>query len=736
MLKIYDTDHNAIGHIVKYRDLKIESDVTTGDRTLSFTYLARHHVICEEYYVETEDDEYVIKEKSVSTDGFLQFTAVLNLEDLEAKPWSSFSITNSTIDSAARLALAGSGWTVGECTVTKKRNAGILQTNTLGVIQKLCTAFMCEVVYNTKKKTVSFYEQVGQDKGCFFLTGLNLKRLQRKGSTYDYYTRIIPIGQNGLTIESVNDNKKYLENYQYTQKIKTYIWKDESYTDAEALKEDAAAKLEDLSKPEVSYSAEVVNLASQRTGYNDFSFSIGDTITLIDAATGIREKQRIIKLTQYPQDHTKDTCELANKLPSFEETREKLQAAQEIINTVISDDGRYTGTINVSDILKFEEGIKNSSTIGSIQGLYNSLDDSLSKLKLTVGEINTNYISSEQADFKYATIKELNVEKEKVGVLDADYANIKNLLTGHAGVGDLAAIIITAKNATIENELVKNSVIASVAVGDLLAGDISTNKFHIVSDDGGIDISGSTQQWRDKNGKVRIQIGRDAKNDFTFSIFDETGTGLLIDHTGVKPGAIADGLIVNDMVNDNANINAGKLDIKSLFTVINDSEEVIKSNRIWLDGENQTLNQVYMALKTNVGEMDSSITEIKSGIEGLGVSITETKEEVAGIRKNGLIYNVTYHTNEDDTTTVTAVVYKDGKNVTKEYPERWFSWRKKTESEESFLGYGYTFTVNNDDFEFGGVIVGRFSTYRDVAPAAAQGTLVVGGKILRISTEI
>lgn len=26
MLKIYDTNHNAIGHIVKYKDLKIEGD--------------------------------------------------------------------------------------------------------------------------------------------------------------------------------------------------------------------------------------------------------------------------------------------------------------------------------------------------------------------------------------------------------------------------------------------------------------------------------------------------------------------------------------------------------------------------------------------------------------------------------------------------------------------------------------------------------------------------------------
>lgn len=73
MLKIYDTNHNAIGHIVKYKDLKVASDVTTGDQTLSFTYMARHHEICEEYYIETQDAEYVVKEKSVSTDGFLSF---------------------------------------------------------------------------------------------------------------------------------------------------------------------------------------------------------------------------------------------------------------------------------------------------------------------------------------------------------------------------------------------------------------------------------------------------------------------------------------------------------------------------------------------------------------------------------------------------------------------------------------------------------------------------------------
>ena len=61
---------------------------------------------------------------------------------------------------------------------------------------------------------------------------------------------------------------------------------------------------------------------------------------------------------------------------------------------------------------------------------------------------------------------------------------------------------------------------------------------------------------------------------------------------------------------------------------------------------------------------------------------------------------------------------------------------KENRSNEEFIGYGYTITVNNEDYEFGGVVVGRFSTYRNAIPAVAQGILAMGGKTLRISTEI
>ena len=62
----------------------------------------------------------------------------------------------------------------------------------------------------------------------------------------------------------------------------TYIWKDESYTDALALMEDALLKLEDLSKPVVSYRASVRDLAKQKEIYSILSYSLGDVVTLIN----------------------------------------------------------------------------------------------------------------------------------------------------------------------------------------------------------------------------------------------------------------------------------------------------------------------------------------------------------------------------------------------------------------------------------------------------------------------
>ncbi|MBQ8232438.1 MAG: hypothetical protein IJZ34_11015 [Lachnospiraceae bacterium] len=324
---------------------------------------------------------------------------------------------------------------------------------------------------------------------------------------------------------------------------------------------------------------------------------------------------------------------------------------------------------------------------------------------------NVENLNADYAAFKEAHILELDAAVADIDILNADMANLKTFLAGNGAAGDFQVIHLTTENAVLDSALVRVAVMESVSVNDLLAGTISTDRFRIASDDGEISIEGATQQWRDENGVIRMQAGRDANGDFTFALFDATGEGILIDHTGVQEGAIADGVIVNSMVSDAANIDASKLDIASLFREMNGSSEILYASRIYLDTEGQTLIQAYSQMISDILSTESRVTNIESGIDGVRINISDLQTDLSELTDNTLLYNVKYQDNGDGTITLTAQVFKDGKNVAESYPESWFTWRKRTEDEEIYLGYGYSITVNTDDYEFGGVCVGRFTTY-------------------------
>lgn len=371
---------------------------------------------------------------------------------------------------------------------------------------------------------------------------------------------------------------------------------------------------------------------------------------------------------------------------------------------------------------------------------------------LDVVKEHVQEITGELGEFKDLTAANFKAANAQIEILNGNYANIKTLMSGGAGIGDIQNIHLTTKNAVIDSALIRSAVIETVAVSDLLAGTISTNKFTIASDDGGIRIQGATQQWSDANGIVRMQAGRDANGDFTFSLFDKTGKGVLIDSTGIKENAITDGLIVNKMVADNAGIAGSKLDIPSVVSEINGSTETIKSSRIWFDEEKQTLSQLYSKtakdIETAQKKADSAsdvaknaaegiqttnqnVASIKTGLDGMDLKLSETTSELYGLKEGTLLYNCTYHDNGDNTTTVTAVVYRAGKDVTKEFPESCYTWKRKTEAGERALGSGYSITVNNNDYTFGGVVVGQFETDDDTQTALLtmqEGVVQINGK--------
>ena len=205
------------------------------------------------------------------------------------------------------------------------------------------------------------------------------------------------------------------------------------------------------------------------------------------------------------------------------------------------------------------------------------------------------------AEIENAVIENLKATTADIKILNADFAQIKTLVNGNLTSDNILSFNLTSEKVTVDDAFIKDAMIDTISAGKINAGKINTNSVSIGSEDGGMLITGSTQQFTDKNGNVRIQIGKDASGDFTFILYGEDGQGQIINQNGITASAISDGLIVNDMVSDHAAISGGKLDISSVITEINgDNSTTINSSKIYLNDQAQSLEVAFNSLKTQV----------------------------------------------------------------------------------------------------------------------------------------
>ena len=330
-MQIFDDKKKRIGTLSGFKDREITTTLDSGDKELTFNYPAAGALVDllkEEYYIRTKTDEYVLKAVEKG-EQFNKYTAVLNVEELEGTAFPyGFESDEQTIKACLEFAFEGTGWHVGTCTVTKRRTIDEQESVTAwDVLQKCLSTYRCECIIHSLTKTIDIYDRIGSDKGCYFMEGLNLRKISLKSDTYDFYTRIYPIGKDGITPEWLT-GKDYIDNFQYSSKIKAYVWKDERYTNTTSLIEDATAKIEEMSRPYKAYTAEVVDLAKASEEYKDIlSYGIGDAVTLVSKKTRTREKQRIVKITEYPETPEKNTVEISNARKTFAEIQKEETAA-------------------------------------------------------------------------------------------------------------------------------------------------------------------------------------------------------------------------------------------------------------------------------------------------------------------------------------------------------------------------------------------------------------------------
>lgn len=385
LVKYFDQNGYDLGE-QEARSPCIETTLKNGDKKLTFSLPIRNPDIVAEGYIETADDRYVIKE--IRED---DVTCQLDLEGLESRSLSEYTATDTTAEAAAKTAVSGTGWTVeSNITTVKNRAVHCYKKTPLEVLYLIRDAWMCDISFDTKKKVVRLWDKLGEDKGTYFITGLNLTKTRTTVDSYDFATRLYPTGADGLTIASVNPTgKEYIEDHQYSSKVIDVYWEDTSYTDAQALYDDAVAKLKDLSRPKVSYDVDVRNLAAQKEEYQILSYGIGDTVTLIDSVGHVRDEQRIVSMKVYPDTHEKDSCELSNTVLTWEDLQSALEAAKNAWDDATNSDGTVKGVyvhgVPASGGVKIEvtytdpETGKTYTSIKDLQEAFNETQNSVNE---------------------------------------------------------------------------------------------------------------------------------------------------------------------------------------------------------------------------------------------------------------------------------------------------------------------------------------------------------------------
>ena len=295
-----------------------------------------------------------------------------------------------------------------------------------------------------------------------------------------------------------------------------------------------------------------------------------------------------------------------NKLIAKKASIEDLEAVNATIQTLNVDLANVKELVAAkvdADYVQAEIVKANKVITDDLQAIHGVIDQ-LDTKYATIEQLKAQRAELDNLIANKATIEELNAAKATIGQLDAQLANINSILAGNIGTGTLQTVHLTAENVVIDEAVVRDLIAAKINVSDLKAGNISTDKFTIKSNDGGVVIKGSTQQFLDQDGNVRVQIGKDAKGNFNFIVRSADGKTTLYDQDGIKASGVPDGLIIDKMVSDNANIAGSKLDINSVVERLNDDgTQSIKSNKIWIDEENQSLGASFKEVKSKLNNL-------------------------------------------------------------------------------------------------------------------------------------
>lgn len=301
----------------------------------------------------------------------------------------------------------------------------------------------------------------------------------------------------------------------------------------------------------------------------------------------------------------------------------------------------------------------NSLANTAINATSANIDNIVTK-KVNAKEISADQITGWTGVFNELYSTYIEAEAVASQLVRADESFFKNLTADNGFVAYLQSVSSATTRSVIDDAYIYNAVAGKIAVGDLAAGNITlTDAMRIISENGSLVMNGKALQiiGNDKDGNqyTAIQLGYDTNETPSLILCNENGATILTP-SGITSDAIADGLIVNNMVQQGS-INLDRL-----------SEPVITANQYG----GVDIDQVYVGS----GRFGVDYTSFKQAttdtLDGLQQQIDDNAVfDIYIDAPNGT--NI-----RGGSITLSARLFRNNVDVTDDYDASCFTWTRQS----------------------------------------------------------
>jgi phage minor structural protein len=467
----------------------LQFDISTDHKLYKF--------LAEEIRVEYDNQYYLIKGINERTKSKVStINCELDLTGLESKIYTSITFNTESFYNVCKEILASTGWTIVDAELVSKRTTLEITDNTPREILDTCTnstAYNTCYEFDTKNKIIYCIKPLNNTTptGTYFTDELNLSELTFKGSSSSLITKLYAYGKDGLSIASVNGGKEYIENYSYTNKVVADVWRDERYTDAQSLYDDAVVKLATLAVPERSYTCKVIDLAktNPETYGKLLTYDLYDVVTLIDRNRQTRIDHRIVEVKEYPANHTLDTVTLSTiagrvtgKITTLADKLTQLDAQQLHDRTKVNEikQDLDSTVLHVSE--SWASSVNESLFTQTAEGLFLQVDkvvgtnrwSTLLQQSATDVQISWNKISNY-----------IKFENSQLNIYNSSNTKIMSLNSGGQNIYDSSGTLLMSLNAVAQNFYYKGTAVGHIGTGAYEENDsIRGLVFHLENDAG------------------------------------------------------------------------------------------------------------------------------------------------------------------------------------------------------------------------------------------------------------